>query len=92
MREGSNLVYSADITLSQSLNRCYLTVPTIGGRTVYIACPEVIHPKYERKVSGEGMPSPGNLSKRGDLIIRFNIKFPNLIKHNIKKALRELLR
>lgn len=46
---------------------------------------------YNKVVTGEGMPMAHDPSKRGDLIITFDVKFPEKLsaegKHLIKQAL-----
>ena len=48
-------------------------------------------PKYSKVVSGEGMPVSQDPSQRGDLIIQFDIHFPQKLsaekKHLINQAL-----
>ncbi len=42
VREGGNLIFTAQITLAQALTDCSVPVPTLDGRTLSIACNEVI--------------------------------------------------
>lgn len=90
-REGSNLVMVASISLTDALTDCCLPVPTLDGRTLSLPCPEVVSPTYERIIPGEGMPSSKQPSSRGDLVIRFSIRFPLHLTGDKKVKLREIL-
>lgn len=90
-REDSNLVFTAKITLLQALTDCNIKVPTLTGRSLLIACPEVIHCNYERQIVGQGMLYQSLQESRGDLIIRFTIEFPKVLNVKVKKGLKNLL-
>jgi len=91
VREGNNLIFTANITLAQALTDCSVPVPTLDGRTLSIACNEVISPGYQKLVEGEGMPHSKNFKVRGDLLIRFKIKFPEYLSDAKKVELKKLL-
>lgn len=90
-RAGNNLIYQYSIPLSDALTDCSLQVPTLDGRILSIACPEVISPEYEKTISGEGMPNPKKLGSKGDLIIRFHIQFPKYLNGSKRIKIKELL-
>lgn len=48
-------------------------------------------PGYQKIVPGEGMPISKNLNTKGDLIIQFNIEFPNQLNPEQKRMLKEAL-
>jgi DnaJ family protein B protein 4 len=69
-----------------------ITVKTLDGRTLSVAVDEIISPKTTKKVAGEGMPRRGGKSAgNGDLIIRFDIKFPTTIESHELAALKKIL-
>jgi len=90
-REGNNLVYLYKIGLADALSDCSLQIPTLDQRLLSIACPEVVTPYYEKRVTGEGMPLSKKQGSRGDLIIRFRVLFPKYLNGTKKVKLRELL-
>uniref|UniRef100_A0A7S2V156 J domain-containing protein n=1 Tax=Fibrocapsa japonica TaxID=94617 RepID=A0A7S2V156_9STRA len=90
-REGSNLIYNAQITLADALTDCCIEVPTLDGRTLSLPCPEVVSPGYEKTIVGEGMPLSKKVGQRGELIIRFKILFPRYLPEEKKAKLRQLL-
>jgi DnaJ-class molecular chaperone len=90
-RDGHNLIYTYKISLADALSDCSLQIPTLDQRLISIACPEVVTPYYEKRVSGEGMPMSKKVGMRGDLIIRFHVMFPKYLNGVKKVKLRELL-
>ncbi len=88
--DANNLIFHANITLCEALTDCIVKVTALSGKTLIIPCPEIIHQHYERRIQFEGMPHKDKCSK-GDLIIRFNIVFPKVIKLEIKRQLHSLL-
>lgn len=90
-REGDNLSYTANITLSQALAGVNIELPTLDGRRLKIPIREVINPSYSKVVPGEGMPLQKNPAQKGDLIIKFNIKFPTSLTEEQRKKVKEAL-
>lgn len=90
-REGSNLVVVSSISLADALTDCTLSIPTLDGRTLSLPCPEIVSPSYERILVGEGMPLSKKPGQRGDLILRFSIRFPTHLNEEKKTKLRAIL-
>jgi len=93
-REGSNLVHTAKVTLLAALTDCVVKVPMLDGRTLSLPCNEVIAPGYQKTIAGEGMPLGGAKGKggaKGDLLLKFDIAFPDFINDAKKPKLVELL-
>lgn len=92
-RDGNNLVKTVNITLKQALIGVNVNVVTLDKRRLKIPITEnTIKPGYIHRVSGEGMPiSKFNGNKFGDLLIKFNIHFPNRLDDAQKEKLSEIL-
>lgn len=91
-REGSDIRYTAQISLKDSLCGTHLRVPTLSGAMVALeTVGEVIKPNTVKRISGRGLPYPKEPSRRGDLLIAFDIKFPDLVDEATKVALSRLL-
>jgi len=92
-REGNNLVKTVNITLKQALIGINVNVVTLDKRRLKVPITEnTICPGYIHRVSGEGMPiSKFNGNKFGDLLIKFNIQFPNRLNDEQKEKIREAL-
>jgi DnaJ family protein B protein 4 len=89
VREGDNLVKTVDITLKQALCGVNVNVVTLDKRRLRIPVTEnTIHPGYIHRVRGEGMPiSKTNGAKYGDLLIKFNVSFPQRLNDDQKETI-----
>ncbi|XP_057948993.1 uncharacterized protein LOC131144385 [Malania oleifera] len=90
-REGNDLVVTQRISLAEALTGYTVHLTTLDGRTLTIPINNVIHPSYEEVVPREGMPIPKEPSKRGNLRIKFNIKFPARVTAEQKTGIKKLL-
>lgn len=91
-RDGSDIKYTAKITLKQALCGATLSIPTLTGETVPIETrSEVIKPNTVKRLQGRGLPFPKEVSRRGDLLVNFDIKFPEHISQSAKDILNDLL-
>ncbi|ERL95552.1 dnaJ protein homolog 1 [Dendroctonus ponderosae] len=87
-REGSDIRYTAKISLKQALCGCTVEVPTMSAKTIPLHyTTEVIKPNTVRRIQGYGLPLPKEPSRRGDLIVNFDIKFPD----NLSKSAKDIL-
>ena len=78
-REDNDLVATVPITLKDALTGCAGTVTGIDGKTLSWDCSkEVVSPNTRKRIKGEGMPRriSGTVAGRGDLIVKFDIAFP----------------
>ncbi|KAA8536551.1 hypothetical protein F0562_029029 [Nyssa sinensis] len=75
-REGDDLELGVEISLVDALTGCTITVPLLGGEEMTLSLDDIIYPGYEKIVSGQGMPKPKELGKRGDLRLKFLVEFP----------------
>lgn len=53
---------------------------------------EIISPQTIRVIEGRGMPIKGKSGQRGDLIVKFDIQFPEELSFERKKRVVELLK
>lgn len=90
-REGIDLIYTAKIPLGKALTGCMVEVLTLDERIINIPVNDIVHHGYTKEVAGEGMPVSGEPGVKGNLIIEFDIQFPQALtpekKHLIKRAL-----
>ncbi|KAH8365662.1 hypothetical protein KR093_003168 [Drosophila rubida] len=91
-REGSDLRYSAQLSLKQALCGASVTVPTLQGDRISVSTQgEVIKPTTVKRITGRGLPFPKEPSRRGDIIVAFDIKFPDTLPPSLRNQLAELL-
>lgn len=100
-RNGNDLIYTCPVTLQQALRAEPATIETLDGRLIKLPLDTVITPRTLLKVTGEGMVilptssservDPLDPPKRGDLYVRFAIKFPKTLSEAHKARLTAVL-
>lgn len=87
-RNGDDLKFIANITLKQALCGCILQVPTLDGKYLTInSTKDILTPKSKRIFKGQGLPYYKDPSRVGDLIVSFDIKFPESISSSLRETL-----
>lgn len=89
-RDGNDLVVTQMISLVESLTGYTVRLTTLDGRSLTIPINNVIHPDYEEVVPKEGMPITKDPSNRGNLRIKFKIKFPTRLTDEQKSGIKKL--
>ena len=90
-RDGNDLVVTHTISLVEALTGYTVHLTTLDGRSLTIPINNVINPDYEEVVPKEGMPIPKDPSKRGNLRIKFKIKFPTRLTDEQKSGIKKPL-
>jgi len=96
-RVGDDLVYHASIPLLDALTGSGGTraVQGIDGKRLQVSIPKpVVKPGQESRITGEGMPvrKDGAAGKRrGDLIVKWDVVFPERLTESQKEGLRKVL-
>ncbi|CAL9205640.1 unnamed protein product [Musa hybrid cultivar] len=90
-REGNDLIATQKISLVEALTGYTVHLTTLDGRSLTIPINSVIHPGYEEVVVREGMPIPKDPSRKGNLRIKFDIRFPPRLTSEQKAGIKRLL-
>ncbi|KAF2290008.1 hypothetical protein GH714_040105 [Hevea brasiliensis] len=90
-RDGNDLIITQKISLAEALTGYTVHLTTLDGRNLSIPINSVIHPTYEEVIPREGMPIQKDPTKRGNLRIKFNIKFPTRLTSEQKAGIKKLL-
>ncbi|XP_046914690.2 dnaJ protein homolog 1 [Dermatophagoides farinae] len=90
-REGADVLYTAKVSLKDALTGCRIMIPTLSSEEFPLRMNDVITPHTIRRISGRGLPYPKEPTKRGDLIVRFDIQFPTSLSSDQKRAIADLL-
>lgn len=79
------------LLLFQALVGTTLNIPVLDGKTVALKLTDVVKPNTTRRIQGEGLPFPKQPNKRGDLIVEFDIQFPETLPRNVRDRIGEIL-
>lgn len=76
----------------QALCGCTVEVPTMGAETLPIHFTnEIVKPNMVKRIQGYGLPLPKEPSRRGDLIVNFEIRFPDHLSQSARDILYDTL-
>eukprot|EP00092_Neocalanus_flemingeri_P004200 GFUD01004518.1.p1 GENE.GFUD01004518.1~~GFUD01004518.1.p1 ORF type:complete len:368 (+),score=101.66 GFUD01004518.1:314-1417(+) len=91
-RDGANIKYTYKVPLREALCGTIVQVPTLDGKKVGIDCSgEVIKPVTTKRLQGFGLPFPKDPTKKGDLIVGFDVIFPDPITQSSKDIIYDVL-
>ncbi|XP_068648024.1 uncharacterized protein [Aristolochia californica] len=90
-RDGNDLVVHRRISLVDALTGMTIELTSLDGRNLAIPITDVIKPGYELVVSKEGMPIAKEPGKKGNLRIKFDVKFPSRLTTEQKLGLKRIL-
>ncbi|CAB0002349.1 unnamed protein product [Nesidiocoris tenuis] len=92
VRDGTDVRYKATVTLKQALTGAVVDVPTLNGGSLPVSfVNEIVKPQTQRRIAGRGLPFPKDPSRKGDLVVVFEILFPDSLKPIVKEVLRDVL-
>ncbi|CAI6361072.1 unnamed protein product [Macrosiphum euphorbiae] len=91
-RDGNDIRYTVPITLKQALCGVDIVVPTLTEKKLPLSLKsEVVKPTTTKRFQGYGLPYAKEQSRRGDLLVSFDIKFPETISPAMKAVLCDTL-
>jgi DnaJ-class molecular chaperone len=83
-RSNSDLIYRVKLSIKQALLGTIINIPFLDStKPPYQlrAHQEIITPQTEKRFPNEGLPYPKDPTRRGDLIVKFDILFPKLLNN-----------
>lgn len=90
-RDGNDLIKTVKVDLNEALLGTSFSVYTLDGKAINVTVNEVISPSYVKVLPGEGMPISKTPGTRGDLKLKFDIRFPQSLTSEQKAAVRDAL-
>merc|ERR1719419_2202657 len=91
-RDGTNLKYTYKIPIREALCGSTIQIPTLDGKKVGLNCSgEVIKPTTVKRLQGYGLPFPKEPHRKGDLLVSFEVLFPDQLTANSKRTLYDAL-
>ena len=91
-RDGAHIVHTKKISLREALCGTVIEVPTLEGKTINVNCTnQVIKPQTTKTLQGYGLPYPKEPGRKGDLVVKFDILFPDRLSQSSKDILFDVL-
>jgi len=90
-REGDNLIMKRSISLLEALTGTLIYFKHLDERVIKVVYENIIHPNQKMVIQGEGMPNLQNNLVRGNLIIIFEVQFPQTLDKERAKYLIKIL-
>ncbi|CAK8688466.1 unnamed protein product [Clavelina lepadiformis] len=90
-RDGSNIICNKKVTLREALTGVTTKIPRLEGPPLTLPCFDIIKPGAQKRLKGEGLPLPKQPNRRGDLIVQFDVEFPDYLTSSQKSGLRDCL-
>lgn len=86
-REGNDLVMDLNLKLSDALLGVEYPIETLDGK-IDVTIPEGVSVNEILRIRGKGVPT--SKTKRGDLLIKLNIKLPNKLSRKSREIIEQL--
>ncbi|KAL5725496.1 hypothetical protein ACHQM5_008634 [Ranunculus cassubicifolius] len=90
-RDGNDLIMNQRISLLEALTGKTINLITLDGRTFSVPITDIVRPGYEKVIPGEGMPISKEPGKKGNLKIKFDVRFPSRLTAEQKASLVNVL-
>ncbi|BAM81477.1 DnaJ homolog, subfamily B [Cyanidioschyzon merolae strain 10D] len=90
-RSGNDLIYNVQVPLKDALTGTEIEFKHLDGRRLRVKIPEVVHPGFEKRINGLGMPNSKNPNEKGDMILKFKVLFPVTLTEEQKRRIRDIL-
>ncbi|KAE8124101.1 hypothetical protein FH972_019011 [Carpinus fangiana] len=90
-RDGNDLVVNQEITLLEALTGKTLDLTTLDGRSLMIPLTDIIKPGADFIVPNEGMPISREPGRKGNLRVKFDVKYPSRLTAEQKSDLKRVL-
>uniref|UniRef100_A0A7S2SM42 J domain-containing protein n=1 Tax=Mucochytrium quahogii TaxID=96639 RepID=A0A7S2SM42_9STRA len=74
-RQGSDVIYTAQITLKEALEGGSVSIPTLDGRNIRIPFSKMKRSEYTTTIPSQGLPN-SKTGERGNIIVKFDVQFP----------------
>uniref|UniRef100_A0A1I7Y0G8 J domain-containing protein n=1 Tax=Steinernema glaseri TaxID=37863 RepID=A0A1I7Y0G8_9BILA len=90
-REGCDIRYIHKLSLKDALCGSVVHVPLLDGSTTPLRLDSIVRPNTTRRITAKGLPNPKAPSTRGDLLVEFDVKFPESLNSEQKLMLQNVL-
>lgn len=88
---GQDLGVTIRMGIADALAGSLISLDLLSGESIQIRTTEIVSPGQVKRIKGKGMPRPpGSSSPFGDLIVSFNVQFPQSLTGDEKLKVRDL--
>ena len=68
-----------------------MKIPNLEGKRIPLPCSDIIKPGTQKKIRGEGLPLPKQPHRKGDLVVNFEVDFPDVLMPRQQARLKDIL-
>jgi len=90
-RKGNDLHYTADISLREALLGGQFQVTLLSGQKLPHSFKGINATGQRSRVTGQGMPISKHPNTRGDLLIKYEVKFPQNLTSDKRRLISEVI-
>lgn len=90
-RDGNDLIKTVVVDLHEALLGTKVFITTLDGKSINVDVPEIVDPKHVKVLVGEGMPLSKSPNVKGDMKIKFDIRFPKELSAEQRATLKSVL-
>lgn len=90
-RDGNDLIVNQKISLAEALGGTSVELTALDGRELSIPVNDVVSPGFELVVAKEGMPIIREPGRKGNLRIKFEVKFPSRLAPEQRAGIKRIL-
>ncbi|ESN99001.1 hypothetical protein HELRODRAFT_155930 [Helobdella robusta] len=92
VRDGSDIKYKHKLSLRDAILGTTIQIPNLDGRRISKEIGPLRSSSYTLKIPNEGLPISKTPNKRGDLIVEFEVFFPDNLPATTRNRIADLLR
>ncbi|XP_057467209.1 uncharacterized protein LOC130756667 [Actinidia eriantha] len=90
-RDSNDLFMNYKVSLAEAIGGTTVNLTTLDRRNLSVPVTDIVSPGYELVIAREGMPIAKEPGNRGDLRIKFEVKFPTKLTPEQRAGLKRAL-
>lgn len=87
----NNVLYNCKLSLKDALSGSVVQIPTLEGKTENLRLDSVTQPGSTKRLAGKGLPLPKSPDRRGDMLVKFDVRIPEDLSRHDREALARML-
>ena len=90
-RDSNDLFMNYQVSLAEAIGGTTVNLTTLDRRNLSVPVTDIVSPGYELVIAREGMPIAKEPGNRGDLRVKFEVKFPTKLTPEQRAGLKRAL-